>query len=70
MHQFQQLKEAEFYATKMMSVESSEQVNLDKTYKPTFRWSQIDPGAGELTYRPSIMDSCLQPYRSQMMTNM
>ena len=33
----------------MMSVESSGQVNLAKTYKPTFEWSQIDPGAGELT---------------------
>lgn len=34
-----------------MSVESSGQVNLAKTYKPTFEWSQIDPGAGELTNR-------------------
>lgn len=37
-----------------MSVESNGQVNLDKTYKPTFTWSQIDPGAGELTYRSWI----------------
>ncbi|XP_029185503.1 cAMP-dependent protein kinase type II regulatory subunit-like isoform X3 [Acropora millepora] len=29
----------------MMSVESSGQVNLAKTYKPKFEWSQIDPGA-------------------------
>lgn len=52
----------------MMSVESSGQVNLAKTYKPTFEWSQIDPGAGELNNRWRI--PIFNRYRNQVMTNM
>lgn len=42
----------------MMSMSYGE-VNLDKTYKPWFEWSKIDPGAGKYnicSYCPIVLN--------------